>query len=196
MKPFLPIATRRWVISSLGAVCLVTAPGHLYSQTSHQPLQTRKMTTQTANVTTQNNTNRAQVVRQFFKAYSHHDVEGMLSLFAPDATYEYVPYGDAGKGKVHQTAAGIWGGFMEALPDFKSEPQSIMTTTDGKVIAETIQGGTQQKDVAGITSKGKRTWVPHVFIFSFTPTGQIQALKAYWDNNTIFAQLGHTEPHQ
>lgn len=57
-----------------------------------------------------------ETVRVFFTAYTSHDVDKMLSLFAPDATYEYVPYGEQGKGKVHESAASVWSGFLDAFP--------------------------------------------------------------------------------
>ena len=137
----------------------------------------------------------AETARAFFDAYTNHDVTKMLSFFSPEATYEYVPYGEEGKGRVHDSAAAIWGGFIDAFPDFQVESKNLMTTEDGIVIVETVQGGTQVKDIIGIKSKGRAQFTPHIFIFRFNQAGLICAIKAYWDNNTIYVQLGHTELH-
>ncbi len=139
---------------------------------------------------------KSEIAQAFLEAYSQHQVEKMLSLFSSEATFEYVPYGEQGKGKIHEAAAGMWQGFIEAFPDFKIEIKSLMETTEGKVVAETVNGGTQAQDIFGIESKGLSQYTPHVFIFSFDEAGKIQHLKAYWDNNTIYAQLKHTEVHE
>jgi steroid delta-isomerase-like uncharacterized protein len=136
----------------------------------------------------------ADQARTFFAAYDRHDVDGMLACCTPDATFEYVPYGEQGKGRM-QDAAMIWRGLIDAFPDFSVSLQNIMETNDGTVIVETIQGGTQAKDVMGIANLGRAQHTPHVFIVRFDDNGRIAHLKGYWDNDTIFTQLGHTQPH-
>jgi steroid delta-isomerase-like uncharacterized protein len=138
---------------------------------------------------------RIESAQAFFNAYTKHDTKEMLSYFAADATFEYVPYGEQGKGKIHESAAGLWGMFIDAFPDFKVDVKAVYETLDGIIIAETVQGGTQQKDVMGIANKGRAQYAPHVFFFTFDAAGKIKTLKAYWDNNTIYYQLGYTEAH-
>lgn len=138
---------------------------------------------------------RKEIALAFFNAYTKHDTKEMLSHFATDATFQYVPYGEQGKGNIHESAAGIWGMFIDAFPDFKVDVKAVYETTDGIVIAETVQGGAQKKDVMGIANKGRAQYTPHVFFFGFDTSGKIKTLKAYWDNNTIYYQLGHTETH-
>ncbi len=148
----------------------------------NQPNQKTKMT-------------HSETAKAFFNAYTKHDTKEMLSYFTADATFEYVPYGDQGKGKIQESAAGVWNTFIDAFPDFKVDVKSVTETKDGMVVAETVQGGTQKKDVMGIANKGRAQYTPHVFFFTFDAAGKIKTLKAYWDNNTIYYQLGHTETH-
>jgi len=136
------------------------------------------------------------IARQFLELYSAHEPEKMLQLFAPNATFEYVPYGEQGKGKIHEGALGLWKGFMAAFPDFSIKISSISETQDGRVVAETVNGGTQALEIFGIANKHRAQYTPHVFFFSFNAENHIQHLKAYWDNNTIYYQLGHTETHE
>jgi len=77
------------------------------------------------------------IARQFLELYSAHEPEKMLQLFAPNATFEYVPYGEQGKGKIHEGALGLWKGFMAAFPDVSIKISSISETQDGRVVAET-----------------------------------------------------------
>jgi steroid delta-isomerase-like uncharacterized protein len=137
----------------------------------------------------------AERARAFFAAYDRHDIPAMLALCAPGATFEYVPYGEQGKGRIHEQAPAVWQGFFDAFPDFRVRVDNVMAAEDGTVITENVQGGTQTKDIIGITSKGRSQYTPHVFIVRFDGEGRIAHLKAYWDNDTIFRQLGHTETH-
>ncbi len=49
--------------------------------------------------------NCAQTVQALFDAYTAHNVQAMLALCSPTATFRYVPLGDSGTGSVHETAA-------------------------------------------------------------------------------------------
>ena len=44
----------------------------------------------------------------FSNAYTAHDIEGMLALCSPAATFRYVPLGDRGTGSVRESAVGVW----------------------------------------------------------------------------------------
>jgi steroid delta-isomerase-like uncharacterized protein len=136
-----------------------------------------------------------ETVQAFFDAYNQHQTDAMLACFSSDAMFEYVPYGEQGKGKIYESAAGIWGMFTDAFPDFTVQVGTVTETADGRVVAETVNGGTQAKDVMGIQNKGLSQHVPHVFFFKFGADNLITNLKAYWDNNSIYTQLKHTEVH-
>ncbi len=138
--------------------------------------------------------NHAEIVQTFFKAYTAHDVQAMLALCSPTATFRYVPLGDSGIGSVHE-AASVWQLYIEALPDFTAKVVSMIEGKDGTIVCETLNSGTQAKDVGNIKNKGRKHSTPHLYIFMFNPEGSIEKITAFWDNDTIYAQLGHTEKH-
>jgi len=135
------------------------------------------------------------IAKSFLDHYSRHQPDEMLKLFAGNAQFEYVPYGEQGKGPITEAAYPMWKQFIEAFPDFNIEIKSISETAEGRVVAETVNGGTQAQEIFGIPNQGKSQYTPHVFFFTFNEEDKITHLKAYWDNNTIYAQLGYTEEH-
>ena len=85
---------------------------------------------------------------------------------------------------------------MDAFPDFSTKVVSMMEAQNGAIVCETLNGGTQAKDVGNIKNKGRKQFTPHLFIFEFNSQGAIEKITAFWDNDTIYAQLGHTEVHE
>jgi steroid delta-isomerase-like uncharacterized protein len=138
--------------------------------------------------------NHTQIVQAFFDAYTAHDIQAMLALCSPTATFRYVPLGDSGTGSVHETAAGLWQLYMDTFADFTTQVISLLEGKDGTIVCETLNSGTQAKDVGNIKNKGKKLSAPHLFLFTFN-SGLIEKITAFWDNDTIYAQLGHTETH-
>lgn len=138
--------------------------------------------------------NPASTVQAFFDAYTAHDVAAMLSLCSPTATFRYVPLGKSGVGSIQQ-AAQLWQLYMDAFPDFKTEVKHLIESQDGTVVCETLNSGIQAKDVGNVQNKGGKLAAPHLFIFEFNLEGTITKITAFWDNDTIYAQLGHTEAH-
>lgn len=134
-------------------------------------------------------------VQAFFDAYTAHNVNEMLSLCSQNSTFRYVPLGEQGVGSIHEMAAGMWQLYMDAFPDFSTKVISMMEAQAGTIVCETLNGGTQAKDVGGIKNKGRKQYTPHLFIFEFNQDGLIEKIAAFWDNDTIYAQLGHTEKH-
>lgn len=135
-----------------------------------------------------------EIIQTFFNAYSAHKIDEMVGLCSDKAAYYYVPYGEQGKGLIASEAKGLWETFTAVMPDFQVDVLQIMETIDGKIVCETIQGGTLEKEVMGIKALGKKNWVPHIYVLSFDED-KISHIKCYWDNNMIYAQLGHTEYH-
>ena len=138
--------------------------------------------------------NKLETVRAFLDAYTAHNIEAMLKLCSSTGTFRYVPKGERGKGSM-EDAAELWQLFTTAFPDFSVEIKQLIKAEDNKVIAETLQGGTQAKDVGEIKNKGRRTWYPHLYIFNFDRENQISQITCFWDYNTVYQQLGHTETH-
>ena len=139
--------------------------------------------------------NHLQKTAQFFDAYSRHAVADMLTLCAPDAFFRYVPLGEQGLGPIREGAAGLWQTYMDAFPDFRTDVVWSVETTNGRVVCETLNRGTQAKAVANIRNQGRRLETPHLFILDFDSAGLISKITAFWDNDTIYRQLGHTEKH-
>lgn len=138
--------------------------------------------------------NPIETVQAFFAAYTAHDVQAMLALCSANATFRYVPLGDSGLGSVHEKAAGLWQLYMNAFPDFSTQVISLSEGKDGTIVCETLMSGTQAKDVGNIKNKARKMSAPHLFLFSFN-SDLIENITAFWDNDTIYAQLGHTQTH-
>lgn len=138
--------------------------------------------------------NQLEIVQSFLDAYTAHDIEAMLKLCASTGTFRYVPEGEQGKGSV-QDAAELWRLFTQSFPDFRVDIQQLIKAEDNKIVAETLQGGTQASDVGEVKNKNRRTWCPHLYIFEFDSQDQISHITCFWDYNTIYQQLGHTEIH-
>lgn len=137
--------------------------------------------------------NHKETVQAFFDAYTAHDVQAMLTLCSPTATLRYVPLGESGIGLVSEMAS-LWQLYMDAFPDFKTEVVSLIEGKDGTLICETLNSGTQAKNVGNILNKGRTLAAPHLFIFEFNRDA-LEKITAFWDNDTIYIQLGHTEEH-
>lgn len=139
--------------------------------------------------------NHAETVQSFFDTYTAHDVQAMLALCSPTATFRYVPLGDSGIGSVHEKAAGLWQLYTNTFPDFSTKVINMMEGKDETIVCETLMSGTQAQDIGNIKNKSRKLSAPHLFLFTFDPEGLIEKITAFWDNDTIYTQLGHTETH-
>ncbi|WP_250126687.1 hypothetical protein [Chroococcidiopsis sp. CCMEE 29] len=137
----------------------------------------------------------AEKAQAFFDAYTAHDIEGMLALCSQAATFRYVPLGESGTGSVCQEAVGVWRLYIDVFPNFHSEVVSLREGREGSVTCEIVNSGTQAKDIGNIQNKSRSFYAPHLYIFDFDDQGLIEKITCYWDNDTIYAQLGHTEQH-
>lgn len=138
--------------------------------------------------------NQLETVKAFFNAYSAHNIDAMLELCSSEGTFRYVPEGEQRKGSM-EDAAKLWRLFTQSFPDFSVDIQQLIKAEENNVVAETIQGGTQASDVGEVKNKGRRTWCPHLYIFKFDEQNKISHITCFWDYNTIYQQLGHTEVH-
>jgi steroid delta-isomerase-like uncharacterized protein len=140
--------------------------------------------------------NSVETVQAFFAAYNAHDVAAMLKFCSPTSTFRYVPLGENGVGSIHNVAATIWQMYIDAIPDFTVKIVNVIEGVDGTIACETLNSGTPIKDIGNIKNKGRSLSTPHLFIFTFNSDGLIENITAFWDNDTIYAQLGHTEQHE
>jgi ketosteroid isomerase-like protein len=127
--------------------------------------------------------------KQFLDRYRQHDVEGMLTLFAPSGTIDYYPAELTGAA----TEAGreIWSSRRFSRP-VERDHRSLPECRRAEVTSEVKINGTQAKDGFGIANKGRRYELPHLFILHGDDLDRIIAMKAYWDNAAWFRMLGKT----
>lgn len=133
------------------------------------------------------------ITRNFLAAYSDHDIDRMMDMCAENLRFRYVPQGAEGTGG-RDTARRAWSMFVDAIPDFHVEVDRILAAGDFAV-AETRQGGELAKDIPPMKANGRSTHPPHVYILRFDQDGKIAEVTCYWDQDGIYADLGHTEVH-
>lgn len=92
----------------------------------------------------------AGLVCEFFAAYRDHDVDRMVALCAPDGSFEYLPMGEQGRGRIAETGKQVWGSLTGAFPDLTNEVHSVLDGGSGNAAAEVTISGTQARDFAGI----------------------------------------------
>jgi len=133
------------------------------------------------------------IAQAFFEAYTNHDIATMLSLCTLNATLYYVPFGENSRGTVKDVGVSTWQLYLDTFPDFKSEVKRIIHCDD-TVVCEVVNSGTQAKAIGNIQNQGRSFVAPHLYILDFDHN-QIKTITCYWDNDMIYAQLGHTEAH-
>lgn len=127
---------------------------------------------------------------EFFSAYQDLDIDRMISLCSPDGTVAFEPLGDAGKGKLHETGRAIWLSVIDSFPDLDNTVKSqTFNPEDNSVTCVVSIFGTQEKDFAGMPSKGLRFDSDHIFIFRFDDKGKINSLIVRWDFERFVNQL-------
>lgn len=125
---------------------------------------------------------------EFFSAYQEHDYVRMLALFAPDATIEFSPLGDRGKGTVADLGKTLWMALMDCFPDIDNTIDTF-ENEGNTIVCKVNIFGTQAKDFAGIVSKGLRFESDHIFIFQFDDDDNITSLVINWDHQSFCKQL-------
>ena len=140
--------------------------------------------------------NRKKIATQFFEAYNNQDIEKAASLASESGTFRYIPLGDNGKGKIKGEEGTTWTGIANALissfPDLSNEVKNISVDDQGNAVVQVFIGGTQDKEILGIPSKGKYYSVEHLFILGINDEGLIDEITCYWDNWDWFQQIGYT----
>jgi steroid delta-isomerase-like uncharacterized protein len=131
------------------------------------------------------------VARSFFHFYNHHNLQEMLAECAEDAKLRLVPMGKQGDGEVHVLGAAFWSALFKAIPDL-FVIQKSMFGDNRAVTVEVVIGGTQQKQFEQIPSEGKQFELPHAFLMELNDRSKISRITVYWDNVTLFSELGKT----
>jgi steroid delta-isomerase-like uncharacterized protein len=134
-----------------------------------------------------------EAAKRFFDAYRARDVDAMARLFTKEATFIYVPFGDAGTGNVLEKGLPVWKTLIDTFPDLRNEVKAVWEDKSGRVaFVDVYIGGKQAKDGFGIPNKGKEYWLRHLFVLDTNDANQITQITSYWDNATWYTQLGKT----
>jgi predicted ester cyclase len=126
----------------------------------------------------------------FMFAYQQRNVDKMLSYCDPAGEIYFKPLGDAGKGKIGELGKGIWTTLIDCFPDIDNTVDATVAEDEDSVRCQVVISGTQAKDFAGITSKGKKFDSDHIFIFHLNKAGKIDGIEVSWDHEDFQRQLG------
>jgi hypothetical protein len=125
---------------------------------------------------------------EFFSAYQEMDIERMMGLCNPQGEVWFKPLGEAGRGTLGELGRNLWLLLMDCFPDLDNTVDAA-TAQDDDVVCRVSIFGTQQKDFAGIPSKGLRFESDHIFIFRFSPDDVIQGITIDWNHDGFVRQL-------
>jgi hypothetical protein len=127
---------------------------------------------------------------EFFSAYQDMDVDRMLSLCERDSTISFVPLGADYCGKIYEIGKAVWESLMNAFPNLDNtvKGQQYNEETDA-VTCQVVIFGKQEKEFAGLASKGNDFDSEHIFIFRFNHEGKISDLSISWDHESFVSQL-------
>lgn len=130
---------------------------------------------------------------EFFSAYQDFDIDRMLSLCNPQGEVFFEPLGDAGKGKIYETGKAIWSAVMDSFPDVDNTVKSQRyDETTNSVTCNVVIFGKQEKEFAGLPSKGLRFDSEHIFIFRFDDQSKIDKININWDHDRFVKLLTGT----
>ncbi len=125
---------------------------------------------------------------QFMFAYQNKDVPRMLSFCDPLGEIYFKPMGEAGKGKIGVLGKDLWNLLIECFPDIDNTVDAIVSDGDD-IRCQVMITGTQAKDFAGITNRGKHFESDHIFIFHLHEGGKIDKIEVQWDHSDFSKQL-------
>jgi steroid delta-isomerase-like uncharacterized protein len=140
------------------------------------------------------------VAQEFFDAYRRRDVNAMVDICTDNADFSYVPMEISrkqgvmrGDGKVRSIGKPIWSGLIHAFPDLTNDVRSITADDEGNIAVEVVIGGTQAGPWGPIAPHGQAYSEPHLFVLHIADDAKIDSITGYWDNASIYRQLGHLE---
>ena len=127
---------------------------------------------------------------EFFSAYQDMDIDRMINICNPEGEIFFEPLGEAGKGKIGEFGKNLWLALMDAFPDLDNTViKAEMNDVQDTVTCTVSIFGTQEKEFAGIPSKGNRFESDHVFVFRFNENEKIDTINIRWDHERFVQQL-------
>lgn len=124
----------------------------------------------------------------FMKAYEIQNVDLMLTKCSTDCMVEFIPLGDMGRGLATEVGKTIWTSLIECFPNISNVVYSVSKENSHVRCDVTIQGR-QEKDFAGLVSKGNKFEEDHIFIFKLNEEGLIQSISVDWDHESFVRSL-------
>ena len=127
---------------------------------------------------------------EFIFAYQQKNIDKMMLLCNPNGNVHFTPLGDSGKGKIGELGKGLWCSLIECFPDIDNTLDAAIAEEENTVRCQVVIRGTQAKDFAGITNKGKHFDSDHIFIFHLNDANKIDSITITWDHADFQRQLG------
>jgi hypothetical protein len=127
---------------------------------------------------------------EFMFAYQQRNVDKMLSFCDPDGEVRFLPLGEGGIGKIGELGKAIWSGLVDSFPDIDNTLDAAVAEDDNTVRCQVVIRGTQKKDFAGISNKGRKFDSDHIFIFHVNDENKIDSIHISWDHADFQKQLG------
>ena len=123
------------------------------------------------------------LLKQLIEAENSHDIEKLLTLLTDDIVFEDVTLVTEGKDAFKQG----YTAFITAVPDFKIEPKSWVTS-DRSFALEMVFTGTQKGDLPSLPATGKSFSIRGCSFGEFE-NGKIKGRRDYWDSASLARQL-------
>jgi steroid delta-isomerase-like uncharacterized protein len=127
---------------------------------------------------------REQVLQQHIDGENSKDMDAMIASFH-HPHYKVIPMAAVSDGEAAVRA--LIGGVVDSFPDFHFEPL-VTHHADSAVVVEGRITGTQEKEWAGIPSRGKRMDILLACIFDFDGD-RLMNETVYFDFATLTRQL-------
>jgi len=126
---------------------------------------------------------------EFMFAYQQRNVEKMLSFCDPEGIVEFAPLGASGSGKIHELGKSIWTALIDSFPDIDNTLDAAVAEDAHTVRCQVVIRGTQKRDFANTTNKGKHFDSDHIFIFHLNDQKKIDHIRVEWDHADFQKQL-------
>ena len=126
------------------------------------------------------------VVKQFEQAIEDRDAEALVDAFHPDGLYNGP--GAAASNLKGDEIGKFFGDLFQAVPDSRFDVETIFG--NGELVAvEFLYRGTMTGPLWGFSPTGGSCAVRGSHIVR-VENGKIRSVEAYWDNHSLFEQLG------
>jgi steroid delta-isomerase-like uncharacterized protein len=130
---------------------------------------------------------RNKLVDEHVKAEVVHDLDAIMRTWGANPWFEDVPFAEEwyGREEIHKHYKELLGAFPDL--DIQEHKRHV---TDEFVILEVTVTGTHRGDWRGLPALGRRMESRVCALYSFDDEGMLELERTYYDNATIYDQLG------